>query len=370
MKQGLYKIGMLLVAAVVAGCGDKPETQEAKLFEREGKFIVVPEVSPLRTKLQVAEVERRTITEPLTIPGQIESDPAKLVKISSPVAGRIVALHKRLGDAVQVGDPLLSVESADVASAYSDYSKAQSALRTAELESKRQHELAEAEIAARRDVEAAEQALSNAHNDVSFAGARLRQLGLDPQKAPATGRTIIVRAPITGRVVEVTGAAGGYWNDPNQPVMTVADLSQVWFTANVQEKDLARVKSGENASIVLNAYPEDPFTGRVFSVGELLNPDTRTTTARIAVPNPEGRFRPAMFGRATFTAVHANALAVPKTALLQSAFDTRVYVEVAPWKFEPRVVKIGIQVGNEAEILEGLKAGERVVVKEGVTLND
>lgn len=363
-------MGAVLALTLLAACGEKPAAPETKLFEREGRFIIVPASSPLRARLQVAAVEQRAITEPLTIPGQIEADPGKLVKISSPVAGRIIALHKRLGDSVRAGDPLLSMESADVAAAYSDYSKAQSALHTADLESRRQHELAEAEIAARRDVEAAEQAQANARNDLTFAAARLRQLGLDPQKTPAMGRTIVVRAPISGRVVEVTGAAGAYWNDPSQPVMTVADLSQVWFTANVQEKDLSRIKAGENAAIVLNAYPEASVDGKVFSVGDLLNPDTRTSTARIALANPEGRYRPAMFGRATFSAVHPGALAIPKTALLQNAFDTRVYVEVAPWKFEPRVVRTGVQAGDVAEIVSGLKAGERVVVKEGITLND
>lgn len=369
--RALWRCAPVLVL-LLNGCSEKPEAApEPTLFNREGAFIVVPDNSPLRTKLKVGVVEQHAMSEPLAIPGQIEADPGKLVKISSPVAGRIVAIYKRLGDAVKAGDPLLSVDSADVASAFSEHSKAVSALRTAQLEYRRQNELSQAEIAARRDVEAAEQALSIAKNDVTFSRARLSQLGFDPDKQPgATGRNIIVRAPISGRVVDVTGAAGGYWNDPSQSVMTVADLSQVWFTANVQEKDLSRVANGAEASIVLNAYPDERINGKVFSVGELLNPETRTSTARIALTNLEGKFRPAMFGRATFLAVHPNALTVPKAALLQNAFDTRVFVEVSPWKFEPRVVKTGVQVGEEAQILSGLKAGDRIVTKEGVTLND
>lgn len=369
----LWTFAPLFVAiSMLSACSRDAETPpEAPLFTREGPTIVVPEHSALRTKLQISTVEQRAISEPLAIPGQIEADPGRLVKISTPVAGRIVAIHKRLGDAVKAGDPLMSVDSADVATAFADHSKAVSALRNAQLEYRRQSELSQAEIAARRDVEAAEQALAIARNDVALTRARLSQLGFNPDTPPATGgRTVIIRSPISGRVVEVTGAAGGYWNDTSQSIMTVADLSQVWFTANVQEKDLGRIVPGISGEILLNAYPEEPVSGKVFSVGELLNPDTRTSTARIALTNADGRYRPAMFGSVTFQTVHPQALVVPKSALLQNAFDTRVFVEVAPWKFEPRVVKTGVQVENSAQILSGLRAGDRIVTKEGVTLND
>lgn len=367
----LWRCAPILVL-LLGACSEKPTAApEPTLFNRDGAFIVVPEHSPLRTKLKIGVVEQRSISEPLTIPGQIEADPGKLVKISSPVAGRIVAIYKRLGDAVKAGDPLLSIDSADVASAFSDHSKAVSALRTAELEYRRQKELSQAEIAARRDVEASEQAFANAKNDVAFARARLSQLGFDPDKpAAAAGRNVVVRSPISGRVVDMTAAAGGYWNDPSQPILTVADLSQVWFSANVQEKDLSRIEIGAAGDIVLNAYPEEPISGKVFSLGEILNPDTRTSTARIALQNSQAHYRPAMFGRVTFLTQHPQALVIPKTALLQNAFDTRVYVEVGPWKFEPRVVKTGVQAGELAQIVSGLKAGDRVVTQEGVTLND
>jgi cobalt-zinc-cadmium efflux system membrane fusion protein len=111
---------------------------------------------------------------------------------------------------------------------------------------------------------------------------------------------VVVRSPISGRVVDMTAAAGGYWNDPSQPILTVADLSQVWFSANVQEKDLSRIEIGAAGDIVLNAYPEEPISGKVFSLGEILNPDTRTSTARIALQNSQAHYRPAMFGQVTF----------------------------------------------------------------------
>lgn len=362
-------VAFFLIGMLQACTKPKPEV-ETPLVERQGLSLKVTEASPLRKSLQIAPIEAREISEAVVIPGQIEADPVRLVRISSPVSGRLMQVHHRLGDAVSPGMPLVTLDSADVASVYSDYSKAQAALHTAQLEYQRQRELSAAEIAARRDIENAEQALVNANNDLNFAKARLQQLGLNSTSVQTAGQKITLRSPIRGRVVEIKGAEGSYLNDPTQPILTVADLSQVWFTANIQEKDISRVRQGDTVSIVLNAYPESYIDGKVFSIGELLDPDTRTTNARIVLKNTTGRYLPAMFGRATFTDTHKNVLVVPKTALFQSGFSTRVFVETSPWVFEARVVRTGLQDDLYAEIVDGLAAGERVVVKGGVSLND
>ena len=102
----------------------------------------------------------------------------------------------------------------------------------------------------------------------------------------------------------------------------------------------------------------------------MLDPDTRTVKVRIAMDNASGRLRPGMFAKVTFSGQEYRATVVPSTAIVQSGFNTRVFVETAPWKFEPRVCKTGAQLGDRVEIVSGLKAGERIVVKDGVLLND
>ena len=86
--------------------------------------------------------------------------------------------------------------------------------------------------------------------------------------------------------------------------------------------------------------------------------------------NPDSRLKPGMFAQATFLARQHPGILVSMTAVVQSGFDSCTFVETVPWQFEPRTVKLGAQVGDKVEIASGLKAGERVVVKDGVLLND
>lgn len=353
--------------AACSGHAPPPDTAAGEV-RREGASVVVPAASPLRGSLVVAKVEPQAFAQTLDAPGVVEAVPEKRVRIVPPLAGRIVRLHRQLGDAVKAGDALATIDSPELGAAYGEHVKAQATLALARQEFRRQQALQEEDIAARKDLEAAQLALSAAESDARAAAGRLAQLGV-PARA-ASRREYVLRAPISGRVVEMDAAQGGYWNDTSAPIMTVADLSMVWLSASVAEKDLSQVSVGQAACIVPNAYAGRSFEGRVAYVGDLLDPDTRTLPVRVAIDNRDGLFKPGMFARVGLAGPARQALLVPASALLQSGLHTRVFVEQAPFRFQPRVVDVGASAGDRVEVLSGLKAGERIVVKDGVLLND
>lgn len=343
------------------------EAAPATAVQREGVLVSVPEGSPLRGKLQVAVVESGLVERPIQAPGTVEAAPEKLVKITAPLAGRIVALQRTLGDPVRKGDALFTLDSADLSAAYGDAAKGQAALQQARRDLERQKLLFDADIAARKDYEAAQLAFDQAQSDAQVSSARLAQLGASHG---ASRREYVLRSPIAGRVIETNAAQGGYWNDINAPVMTVADLSTVFVSAAVSEKDLGAVFAGQKARIVLNAYADQVFEGTVKYVGEVLDPDTRTVKLRVAIDNRNGRLRPGMFAKVVLAGEGHQATIVPPSALLQSGLYTKVFVEKEPFKYEPRTVAVGATVGDRVEVLSGLQPGERIVVKEGVLLHD
>lgn len=358
----------LLLAACGQSAAPAPtDVAEAALL-REGSSVAVPPKSPLRQALQVAVAAQTTVQQPIAVPGVIEADPGRLVKIVPPVAGRIMRLYKNLGDAVKAGDPLLTLDSADLAQATSDASKAAAALLLTEHTLSRQEDLVASGIAPMKDLQQAQSDRLQAQSEDRRARSRLNQLGASP--GHGDGREFTMSAPITGHVIEMTGAQGGFWNDTNAPLMTVADLSKVWLSASVQEKDLSAVFVGQAAQILLNAYPGLTLTGKVAYVAQTLDPDTRTVKVRVALDNAEGRLRPGMFASAVFSGASHESITVPAAALIQDGFNTRVFVENKPWTFESRIVKTGPQVGSQVEVTSGLKPGERIVVKDGVLLND
>jgi len=344
------------------------DTEAVKVLVHEGELLSIPANSPLRHTLAVADVADQSIATPLTLPAMVEADPARMMKVLAPVTGRVVSLAKQLGDEVKVGDVLFTIDSPDYAMASADAAKAQAALQLAKRSLERQRALDKSEIAAQRELEQAQNEYEQASSEAARAHARLAQIGAKAAGA-TVGGPLVVRATIPGRVVELFAAAGGYWNDATAPLMTVADLSKVYISANAQEKDLSQLFVGQQASIKLDAYPT-LLSGEVRYVGEMLDPDTRTVKVRIPFANRDGHLKPGMFAEATLLARTHSGILLPMTAVIQSGFSSRAFVETKPWHFAPRTLKLGAQVGDQVEVLSGLKAGERVVVKDGVLLND
>ena len=331
--------------------------------------VLVPDGSPLRQTLVVQPVSMQTVQVPFVLPATVDADPAKLVRILPPLVGRVVGLDKQLGDSVRAGDVLFRLESADLAQAVSDAQKARATLTLTQRALDRQRDLAAAEISSTRDLEQAQSDLEQARSEAARAQARLAQLGVG-SRGTADGRVLPVRSPIAGHVVDLNAANGAYWNDLTAPLMTVADLSTVFVTANVDEKEMGSVYVGQATRLAFDAYPGEMLDAKVRYVGELLDPDTRRIKVRMPVANRDGRLKPGMFATATFLSKPHPALLVPLTAVVQSGFNSRIFVEVAPWRFEPRVVKLGAASQGSVEVVSGLKGNERIVVKDGVLLDD
>jgi len=356
----------LLGSVLMAGCRSQatPPAEQPTL-SRTGDLVSIPDGSPLRARIKVGPATVQPVREHLVTPASVEADPSHLAKIAPPVPGRVVKLFVRFGDSVKQGQPLLALDSPDLAAAQADYLRAKSALVQTERTLSRQRDLAEHGIGAKREVEQAETEQATATSEQERATMRLKLLGLDPG---SLGIALTVRSPISGRVTELQVAPGEFRNDPNSVLLVVADLSTVWVTANVQEKDIRRVHKGDDASATFAAYPGEEFKGNVLSVGDLLDPDTRTIKVRIAFENPETRLKPGMFATVTFTGPPVNEVMVPTRALVLIGDESFVFVETAPWQFKRRVVQPGEQQGDSTVIGSGLRQGERVVVEDAVFL--
>jgi cobalt-zinc-cadmium efflux system membrane fusion protein len=354
-------IFLVAVLSLMSGCGREAKAQspiDPPMFEQDGGMIVVPGGSPLREQLSVTAIAAHPVWHEFTVPATAEADPAKLAKISPPLAGRVVKLFVHLGEAVKQGDPLFAFDSADLIAAQSDYLKAKSADVQAERIVQRQKDLRDHGIGAEKDFEQVQTDREVAHSELERAGTRLHLLGMN---LGDVGKPLTVRAPIAGRIIDLATAPGQYWNDPTAVVMTVADLSSLWVAASVPENDIQRVTVGEEALVDFNAYPGQRLTGKVLFIGEILAPETRTVKVRIQLDNAEGRLKPGMFARVTLRGTESPELVVPPAALQLRGEKNYLFVENAPWKFERRAVEVGDHLSGGICVTAGLIAGERVV---------
>jgi cobalt-zinc-cadmium efflux system membrane fusion protein len=373
--KGLVTLVVVLLAGValyrfVGGPAGRPEPgAKAAPLVHSDDAIMVPENSPLRGKLAVAPVVAREVPRDLALPAVVEVNPAHLIKVAPPLAGRVTQLKVTLGEQVKAGQPLFVIDSPDLAVAYSDYDRAKALLALAQKNRDRQRGLSKIGGAAEKDTQQAETDYVTAEVEEQRATAHLKQIGIDPEAANKS-RMVTVVAPMDGSVTDLGVAPGQYWNDSTQALLTVADLSSVWVTASVPEKDIAQIAIAQPVDVRLVAYPDEVRHGSVLFVSDVLDADTRRTKVRIAFDNADGRLRPGMFATATFHAGSRTLAIAPTSALVLKDDLTQVYVETAPWQFAPRTVDIAFQQGEQAFIASGVKAGDRIVVKGGVLLGD
>src|SRR5258708_19864064 len=207
-----------------------------------------------------------------------------------------MAIRARLGDTVKKGQLLLSIRSDDVAGGFSDYRKAVADEILARAQLERASDLYKHGAMALNDLQLAQDTEDKAKVDLETTEEHLRLLGNDPTKPKGV---VDIYAPVSGVITDqqVTNAAGvqALGSSP----FTISDLSSVWIVCDVYENDLANVRLGDTAEIILNAYPGRPFKGRVSNIGMILDPSIRTGKVRIEVQNP-GNMRLGMFAKATF----------------------------------------------------------------------
>ncbi len=367
-------LGVLLLAALLTGGfgllrGSKTSESETPLIVRRGEQIIVPESSPLRSRLEVTAARADTINAKQVLPGIVESDPARTAAVLTPLGGRVLEIKAALGDHVHKGQVLAVIDSPDLAQAYADDGRAADTLQLTKKNLDRQEEQLKLGTASARDLDQARSDHEQAAAEHARTQARLNVIGV-----PATGgkrsSQLSVRAPVDGSVTTLTIARGNMINDPTQPIMTVADLSTVWVTALVPEKDVAAVAKNQDVEVQLDAYPGRTLRGKVLFISDVIEPDSRRDKLRIAFPNPDTALKPNMFATVTLLGSKQTRVLLPTSALLMNNDRTTVFVATAPWTFERRTVKPELDEGTTVALDSGVQAGEQVVVKGGILLND
>ncbi len=367
-------LGVLFLAAMLtrgfgllSGTGKSAEAPASMI--RRGDKIIVPEGSALRKQLEVMPAVLQPVSAKLLLPAVVESDPARTAAVLTPLGGRLVALKVALGDRVARGQTLAVIDSPDLGQAYEDDAKAADTFKLTATNLKRQEAQHAIGVVSDRDLDQAKSDHAQAAAEYTRTQARLKMLGV-PLEPTATPRLLTVSAPVAGSVTALEVAQGNMINDPTQPLMTVADLSTIWVTALVPEKDVAAVASGQEAEVRLVAYPDRLLHGKVLFVADVIEADSRRDKVRIALANRDYALKPNMFASVTLTGPARSEVVLPSSALLMNTDRTSVFVATAPWTFERRTVDPELQGGPSVAIRSGVNAGEQVVVRGGILLND
>ncbi len=299
------------------------------------------------TGVRTAVVKETNDAPTIRAVGAVRYDEHRLSDINLKVEGFIRDLFvDTTGQAVSRGQPLFSVYSPDVLNTENEYLLA---LKT--RDQMQQSQIADARDRADQLVAASRQRLA------------LWDVPADQIRAIEERRTappdVTFRSPATGVVVDKPAVKGMHVM-PGQTLFRIADLSVVWVEADVYERDVPGIRVGDRAAVTIDAYPGERFEGRVLFIYPYVDEKTRTNKVRFEFPNRGGRLKPGMYANVELTGRARRGLVIPSDALLDSGTEQIVFVAKGDGHFEPRRVKAGARVGDDVQILEGLKAGEDI----------
>ena len=280
--------------------------------------------------------------------GRIQVDQTRVRKINAKVEGYVEHLFVDfIGKPVRKGEPLFSLYSPSLLSAQNEYVLAletqQALARGGALSSNGDSLVA----AARRKLELWDVPTSEIDR-------------LERTRQPSKSLTFV--SPISG-VVTAKNVVQGARIAPGDSPYEITDLGVVWAMADAYETDLAKVHIGMGATLIVPAYPDQPFEGRVQFIEPLLDSKSRTVKVHVHIPNPTGELKPEMYGEVEFKASPREGLLIPLDAVVHSGTRDLVFVALGDGKFRPQPVKLGGKAGDQTEVIEGLDEGQDVVTR-------
>ncbi len=317
---------------------------------QSGSTISIDPVTAQNMGVRTAPVVKGDISRRIRTVGLIGYDEPEQYSVNAKIAGWVEKLYvNETGQHVKKGQALLEVYSPELVSAQREL-----LLAKATLTAVSQSSFPQIAKSGRRLLDASRQRLKLW--DVS--DAQIKKV----EESGQVQKRLTLYSPYDG-IVSMKMINEGMYIKPGMQLLEISDLSRVWVYADLYEGDLPFVKLGQRASVTLPYAGEEPRWAKVTYLYPYVDAKTRTVKARLEFANPDLSLRPEMYVNVEIqTDPRRNVLSVPAEAVLNSGGRKTVFVALDEGKFEPRVVKTGVQ-GDDGmlEIVEGVSAGELVV---------
>ncbi len=313
----------------------------------EGAFLISAEKQQL-IGVTYGEVASEQVSKTIRTVGRLAYDETRISHVHTKIEGWIEDVYVDFtGKQVKKGDPLLTVYSPELLQTQQEFL----------LALKGRKELAESSF--REAASGAESLYESARRRLELWDISDEQI----QEIERTGKTkksLPLYAPATG-IVLTRNAYPKQRIMPDTELYTVADLSSIWVLADIYEYEAPEVNLGQNATVTLTYLPGRTFRGKITYIYPQVDPSTRTLKVRVEIPNPNFMLKPDMFANVELNINYGKRLIVPQEAVMDSGSEQTVFVALEGGYFEPRRVKLGGKVDGKYIVLEGLKAGERIV---------
>ena len=356
--------GIALIAALlIAGCSPKSDTTAANTAPGTIKLS-----DAQRKNIKLVTVASSKFRKTIDTTGVVDFDNDQATVMLAPFSGPVSRLMVSPGDQVTKGQALAIVSSPDYAAALGTYRKTLAAASNARRLADVDKDLLAHQGVSRREEEQAQSDAAGAEGDRDAALQGLVSLGVDPSiiKDVEAGKSAaspegVIRAPISGTVVEKNITPGQLLQAGTTPVFTVADLSKVWVMAHIFDADIGAVHKDDLADVQATART---LPGTVDNIAAEVDPNTRSVAVRVVVNNPGDYLKKQMYvGVRIRSRQESQGLLAPVSAVLRDDENLPfVYVTQNDGSFARQRVTLGSRTGEQYVIAGGLNPGQQIVV--------
>jgi membrane fusion protein, heavy metal efflux system len=375
-KRAVQFVLAIALASLLGTLGCKHSTAktsgEAAATADPLKVQVTPEL--LKT-ISIGTPQWQEVTTQQKASARVETDASRVARIGSPVDGRITRVLVFEGQRVHQGQVLAMLHSNALSDTQFAFVKACSQEKLAEQGAERARQLVQSDVIGKAELQKREAEVLQSSTEVASLRAQLRGLGMSEdaiQKLESTRKLnseYPIISSISGTVIERKVTIGQVVQ-PADPAFLVADLSNLWFVAEVPEEQAGSLTVGKTVVATIPALPGTQVTGKLSFVGPVVNPETRTIQARMDLPNPNGAFKPEMLASMTFENKPEKGLVIPSTAVVREDNKDHVFCQKSPSEFLLREVELGEEVADRRVVVSGLTADQKIVLDGAFHLNN
>lgn len=351
---------LVLPAVCLHACHNAVPEQDTADFSVKGDTVVISDNSNLKSKLVTSPVQSQPYRLQMLTAGTVKAIPTQYAEIAPPFSGRVVKSNMRLGMRVTPETPLFEISSPDFMTAQKVFFQEKSQMQLAEKTLKRQEDLKANGVGTEKDLEEAQTAYDVAKKEYENAVVGIKVFKADPDNL-ILGQPLVVKAPISGEVLDNRIVVGKFINDNSSSIAIVAELSKVWVAGQIKEKDIRYIHALDECSIQVAAYPDKHIKGKIYHVNEMVDEDTRSVQVLIECDNKDHLLKPGMYVTVDFINAPTTAILIPSRAVLQSNDQSFVYVQVAPGRYLKRKIETSGSDNDRVIISAGLHPGDIIV---------
>ena len=308
-----------------------------------------------------ASVTYANLEDELTLNGEVSFDEDSVVRVFPLVSGKVENVQTQLGAYVQRGQTLAVIRSADITGYIRDFEADKADMELAQKNFQNTEALYKSGFSSETDYLAAKKNLEKARQELARSTEVIKIYGGATQSDKPY---FVIKAPISGYIVEKKVNTGQELRADNaDPLFMISNLRKVWVLANVYEKDIAEIKSGQEVQIQTLSYPDQIFTGKISNISSVLDKNSRVLKVRVEMENKDGLLKPQMFATIHLQLARPDKmLAVPLKAIV---FDNDEYFVVTEkdGKYEKKAVRIVKTTSKNVFIKGDIKEGEQVVTE-------